>query len=303
MRKSIIKRIAEKVLKTLIYIDNKKILTLPDKTYLKIQYKVRCHQNLNLENPKTFNEKLQWLKLNNRNTEYTKMVDKYQVKEFIANKIGNEYVIPTIGVWNSFNEINFSDLPDQFVLKTTHDSGSIVVCKDKKHFDTKSAKEKLEKSLRRDYYRLAREWPYKGVSPKIIAEQYMEDNSGGLTDYKVYSFNGKCEYVMTCTDRDKGDTKFIYYDRFWNKQLQFSNDGKKYGDSINIEKPENLEKMFEFAEILSKGIPFVRVDFYEVQGNLYFGEMTFYPSAGFDTTRTKECEEMLAKSLNLEEVK
>lgn len=288
----------------LLYLMNKNFFKwIPDEKYITIKYKLEMNQKLNLKEPKTFNEKLQWLKLYDRKPEYTKMVDKYEAKKYVADIIGEEYIIPTLGVWDKFEDIDFTKLPNQFVLKPTHASGNVFICKNKDEIDYKKLKKTVQKWLKRNYYLVHREWPYKNVKPRIIAEEYMEDQIGELIDYKVYAFNGQCDYVMVCFDRIKGETKFIYYDRNWNIKKEFSKDGIKYGDTIKIEKPKNLDKMFEFAEILSKNIPFVRVDFYESNGNLYFGELTFYPSAGFDNTRTKDCQEYLDKQLKVGESK
>ncbi len=276
---------------------------IKDEEYVKIKYKLEMNKRLNLQDPKTFNEKLQWLKLYDRNPEYTQMVDKFEAKKYVANIIGKKYIIPTLGLWDKFEDIDFTKLPNKFVLKSTHASGNIFICKNKDEIDYKKLKKTVQKWLKRNYYLVHREWPYKNVKPRIIAEEYMEDQIGELIDYKVYAFNGQCDYVMVCFDRIKGKTKFIYYDRKWNIKKEFSKDGIKYGDTIKIEKPKNLDKMFEFAEILSKNIPFVRVDFYESNGNLYFGELTFYPSAGFDNTRTKDCQEYLDKQLKVGESK
>ena len=276
---------------------------IKDEEYVKIKYKLEMNKRLNLQDPKTFNEKLQWLKLYDRNPEYTQMVDKFEAKKYVANIIGKKYIIPTLGLWDKFEDIDFTKLPNKFVLKPTHASGNIFICKNKDEIDYKKLKKTVQKWLKRNYYLVHREWPYKNVKPRIIAEEYMEDQIGELIDYKVYAFNGQCDYVMVCFDRIKGETKFIYYDRNWNIKKEFSKDGIKYGDTIKIEKPKNLDKMFEFAEILSKNIPFVRVDFYESNGNLYFGELTFYPSAGFDNTRTKDCQEYLDKQLKVGESK
>ena len=288
----------------LLYLMNKNFFKwIPDEKYIKIKYKLEMNQKFNLKEPRTFNEKLQWLKLYERKPEYTKMVDKYEAKKYVANIIGKKYIIPTLGVWDKFEDIDFTKLPNQFVLKPTHASGNVFICKNKDEIDYKKLKKTVQKWLKRNYYLVHREWPYKNVKPRIIAEEYMEDQIGELIDYKVYAFNGQCDYVMVCFDRIKGETKFIYYDRNWNIKKEFSKDGIKYGDTIKIEKPKNLGKMFEFAEILSKNIPFVRVDFYESNGNLYLGELTFYPSAGFDNTRTKDCQEYLDKQLKVGESK
>ena len=218
---------------------------------------------------------------------------------YIKEKIGDEYLIPLYFAKKKITKEDLEKLPNQFVLKPTHASGNVFICKNKDEIDYKKLKKTAQKWLKRNYYLVHREWPYKNVKPRIIAEEYMEDQIGELIDYKVYAFNGQCDYVMVCFDRIKGETKFIYYDRNWNIKKEFSKDGIKYGDTIKIEKPKNLDKMFEFAEILSKNIPFVRVDFYESNGNLYFGELTFYPSAGFDNTRTKECQEYLDRALEI----
>lgn len=275
------------------------IIHISDKRYIEMKYEYKFGKKINLENPQTFNEKLQWLKLYDRNPEYTKMVDKYEVKKYISNMIGEEYIIPTLGIYNKFKEINFNGLPNQFVLKCTHDSGSTIICKDKKKLKQKEVRAKINKALKNNYYYNGREWPYKNVKPRIIVEKYMEDYTGFLIDYKIYAFNGKCDYVMICVDREKENekTKFIYYDKEWNIKKELSDDGKKYGDNINLKKPKNLDKMFEIASKLSKDIPFVRVDFYEIDGKLYFGELTFFPSGGFDNKRTREMTKYLDDSL------
>lgn len=277
---------------------NKLLYSLNDEKYLKLMYRLKMKKKLDLTNPETFNEKLQWLKLHNRKDIYTELVDKYETKKIVSKIIGEEYVIPSIGIYNSFDEIDFSIIPNQFVIKCTHDSGGLVIVKDKDKIDMKQVKKIIDRSLKRNYYYSSREWPYKNVKPRILIEEYKEDQElGELRDYKIYAFNGKCDYLMLCFDRYKNDTKFIYFDKNWNMKKEFSKDGIKYGDTIQVKKPKNLDKMFEFASILSKDIPFVRVDFYEVNGKLYFGELTFYPSGGFDNTRTKACQEYLDKAL------
>ena len=272
---------------------------LSDSLYLKIFYKYKFNKRLDLSNPVTFNEKLQWLKLYDRKNIYTVMVDKYEAKKYVGDIIGDEYIIPTIGIYEKFDDIDFDKLPNQFVMKCTHDSHGLVIVKDKSCLDINLAKKKINKSLNRNYYYFGREWPYKNVKPRIIIEEYKEDYSGELIDYKVYAFNGKCDYVLVCFDRQKGATKFIYFDKNWNMKKEFTNDGIKYGDIIKLKKPKNLDKMFQFASILSKDIPFVRVDFYEVNGSLYFGELTFYPSSGFDSKRRKEADEYLSNQLTI----
>lgn len=276
---------------------------IKDKAFIKLKYKLTMGEKLNLNNPQTFNEKLQWLKLYDRKKEYTMMVDKYAVRKYIKETIGEEYLIPLLGVYDKFDEIDFSKLPNQFVIKCNHDSGGLVICKDKNKLDIDFARKKINKSLKRNYYYSGREWPYKDIKPKIIIEKYIEDEKRHeLVDYKLYAFNGNCDYVMACFDRFNGETKFIYYDKDWNMKKEYSKDGIKYGNKINLDKPTKLNVMFNFAKKLSKGIPFVRVDFYEVNGNLYFGELTFYPSSGFDNTRPKTIQEYLNKKLKIKEV-
>lgn len=253
---------------------------LSDKTFIKIEYRNRMRKKLNLKNPQTFNEKLQWLKIYDRKPIYTTMVDKYEVKNYVADKIGDEYIIPTLGVWDSFDEIDFDSLPDQFVLKCTHDSGGLVICKDKSKLNKEKAKKKIELSLNRNYYYHGREWAYKDVKPRVIAEKYMEDkNSKDLKDYKFFCFDGKVKAMFIATDRfTQGvETKFDFYDTNF-EHLPFTN-GHPNAECV-IEKPKHFEKMKELAEILSKGIPQIRVDFYEIDDEVYFGELTFFHWSG-----------------------
>ncbi len=237
-------------------------------------------KKLDLKDPKTFNEKLQWLKLYDRNPEYTKMVDKYEVKKYVADIIGEEYIIPTLGVWDKFEDIDFAALPDQFVLKCTHDSGGLVICRDKSKLDIEEAKKKITSSLKTNYYYQGREWQYKRVKPCIIAEKYMVDESGyELKDYKFFAFDGKSRAMFIASDRNTPgeETKFDFYDMDFNL-LPFTNGHPNSGKSI--QKPETFDKMRELSEKLSKGIPQLRVDFYDVNGHIYFGELTFYHWGG-----------------------
>lgn len=255
---------------------------IPDKLFLKIKFKIKVGYKLNLKRPTTFNEKLQWLKLYDRRPEYTTMVDKYAVKKYVADKIGEQYVIPTLGVWDSFDEIDFDKLPNQFVLKCTHDSGGLAICKDKSTFDHEAAKKKINDSLNRNYYYSGREWPYKDVNPRIIAEKYMEDTQikiSSLNDYKLMCFNGKVRCTFVCSDR-KENLRITIFDNEW-KRMPFGRYNHPASEE-DISKPKNFDGMIELAEILSNDIPFVRVDFYEINGRIYFGELTFYPGAGFE---------------------
>ena len=250
-----------------------------DITYLKLLFPLRTGYKLNLDNPQTYNEKLQWLKLYNRNPEYSKMVDKYEAKLFVENIIGEEYIIPTLGVYDSVDDIDFDSLPDQFVLKCTSDSGGISICRDKSHYDFASAKKKLDRSLKRNYYYQNREWPYKNVKPRIIAEQYMEDESGELRDYKIFCFDGVPRAMFIASDRfdKKEETKFDFFDMDFN-HLPFTNGHPNA--TKKIEKPRGFEEMKQLAAKLSQGIPHVRVDFYDIKGKIYFGEMTFFHWSG-----------------------
>lgn len=274
---------------------------MPSKLYLKIKYKNKIGKKLDFKNPKTFNAKIQWLKINDKNDLYTKLVDKYEVKKYVADKIGKEYVIPTLGVYENFDDIDFSKMPKQFVMKCTHNSGGIVVVKNKGKLDTRLARKKISKQLKENYYYHSREYPYKNVKPRIIVEEYMEDkNSDELVDYKVMCFNGKAKMIFTCTERFSDGLKVTFFDLDWNR-LPFE---RHYPASKKkIPKPKNLKKMIELSEKLAKGIPFVRMDWYEINGKLYFGEYTFYPGGGMEEFIPEEWDEKVGEMLNLEQVK
>lgn len=251
----------------------------PDELFLKIKFRDRVGYPLNLDNPKTYNEKLQWLKLHDRRPEYTQMVDKVEAKKYVANIIGEEYIIPTLAVYERAEDINFNALPNQFVLKCTHDSGGIVVCRDKSKLDREGAVRKLAHGLKVKYYYQNREWPYKNVKPRIIAEQYMEDENGELEDYKIFCFDGEPKVMFIATDRfhKKEETKFDFYDMKFN-HLPFLNGHPNA--TRRIEKPQGFENMKLLAAKLSKGMPQVRVDFYDVKRKIYFGELTFFHWSG-----------------------
>lgn len=253
---------------------------LPDRLYIKLQYLFYMRKRLELKHPKTFTEKIQWLKLYNRKEEYHQLVDKFEVKKIVASMIGEEYIIPTLGVWDSFDEINFSELPDKFVLKTTQGSHSSMICRDKRHFDKERAKESFKTWMKSSPYEKFREWAYKGVKPRILAEQYVELKEGeDLVDYKFYCFAGKPLYCQVIKDRTTGET-IDFFDRDWNHQEFFGLWSKVMQSKVMIVRPINYEKMLEIAEKLSQGMPFLRVDLYNLEGRIYFGELTFYPAAG-----------------------
>lgn len=237
-------------------------------------------RKINFKNPVSFTEKLQWLKLYDRNPEYTTMVDKYLVKDYVAKKIGSEHIIPLLGVWDKFEDIDFEQLPDQFVLKCTHDSAGLVICRDKSRFDILKAKKIINRSLKRNFFYAAREWPYKNVKPRIIAEKYMEDPvTKNLPDYKFFCFDGKVKAMFVATDRfsKTEETKFDFFDSSYHR-LPIKN-GHPNSDTPP-KKPASFDEMKRYAELLSKGIPHVRCDFYEVGGTVYFGELTFYHFGG-----------------------
>lgn len=271
---------------------------LCNKFYLKILYRNRLKKNLNLNNPKAFNEKIQWLKLYDRKPEYTKMVDKYEVKEYVKNLIGEQHIIDTLGVYDSFKDINFSELPNKFVFKCTHDSGGVVICKDKKNLDMKDTEKKFKKLLKRNYFYNTREFPYKNVKPRIIVEPFMSDNRNeDLLDYKFMCFNGKVKCSFVCSERrSKQGLAVDFFDNDW-KHLPFR---RRYRNlNREIKKPNNLNKMIEMAEKLSKGITFVRVDFYEINNDVYFGEMTFYPGSGLEEFIPEEWDYKFGEWINL----
>lgn len=255
-------------------------IIIPDRLYLKIKYFLIFKKKLNLSNPKTFNEKLQWLKLNDRKDIYTKLVDKYEVKKYVSDIIGEEYIIPTLGIYNTFDEINFDELPNQFVIKSTHDSGGVAIVKDKKNMDMIRIKKKINKSMKTNYYYSGREWPYKNVNPRIIIEPYLEDKKyGELRDYKFFTFYGAVKFLYVASNRQGvGDTYFDFYDKNFN-HLNIIN-GHPMNPSTP-KKPVNYKKMIELAEKISKSFNQIRVDFYEVNGKIYFGELTFYHMSGF----------------------
>ena len=259
---------------------------LQDRTFLKIAYFLVFGRRLNLGNPVTFNEKMQWLKLNDRNPAYSAMVDKYEVKKIISDLIGEEYLIPTLGVWESANDIDLKQLPERFVLKCTHDSGSVLICKDRSTFDFEEARKKLNVHLRKNPYWFGREWPYRNVAPRIIAEEYLEDEHHQLADYKMMCFNGKAKCCFIFTDRfASSGIRLNVYDREWNPLPV----GREY-TSINPEiiRPKNYEQMLQLAEKVAAGLPFARVDFYELNGRLLFGEITFYPNSGLTRFKPQE---------------
>lgn len=277
-----------------------------DQTYLQLLFKHEMGYKLDLNNPRYFHEKLQWLKLNNHKEEYTTMVDKYAVKEYIAQKIGRQYVIPLLGVWDKPEEIDWDKLPEKFVLKTTDGGGSggVIICKDKSNFNKKEAIRTLKQSMKLNIYRRFREWPYKNVPKRIIAEEYMQDltsNIGGdLNDYKFYCFNGEVTYCEVISGR-RTKKCIDFFDLKWNHQDFCFNTYEFYEGKLK--KPACFEEMVAVANKLCKDLPFSRIDLYEVGGKVYFGEVTFFPASGFLGYYPAEMNRILGDKIDLSRVK
>lgn len=271
---------------------------IPDNIYLKLKYFYIFHKRLNLKEPKTFNEKLNWLKLNDRKDIYTTLVDKFEVKKYVSDIIGDKFIIPTIGIYERIEDIDFEKLPNKFVIKCTHDSGGLVICKDKRKLDFDLLKNKINKCLKVNYYYHAREWPYKNVKPRIIIEKYMGDN---LKDYKFFCFNGEPKIILVCSNRNGNHKNTNFYDSDWNL-LPFTRSRHKNSPN-KIEKPKRLEKMIDIAKKLSKDIAFVRVDLYNIEDEIFFGEITFTPSGGFEGFEPNEWDSTLGEWIDLKKVK
>lgn len=272
---------------------------MPDDRFLKKLYRLKFQKELDLDNPKTFNEKLQWLKLYDRKPEYTKMVDKYEVKKLVAEKLGEEYVIPTLGVYDSFDEIDFDKLPDQFVLKCTHNSGGHVICRNKSSLNIPKAKKRISTALKQDYFLFGREWPYKNVPKKIIAEKYLIEKSElgeeCLTDYKWFCFNGEPKLMYISKDNASEPTTDFFDMDFNHIEMRMKDPNSK---TLPL-KPSFFEKMKELAALLSQGIPQLRVDFYFVDGQIYVGELTFFHNSGFSKIKPESWDLKLGEWITL----
>ena len=283
-------------LKALFY---KLMLLLPDKWYIMLKFYKNFGHFPNLKSPITFSEKIQWLKLHDRNPLYTTMVDKYEAKKYVADIIGEEYIIPTLGVWDKAEDIDFDALPDQFVLKATHDSGRVIICRDKSTLDRNLAIEEMKQSLKRDFYSVTREWPYKNVPRRIIAEQLLVDETGtdDIKDYKLFCFDGNVKFLKVDFNR------FIqhranYFDKDWNL-LEFGEKVCPPDPKVVMQRPDGLADMIGLAEELSKSLRFARTDFYYLNNDIYFGEITFYPSSGFGPFIPEGWDERLGKLIKL----
>lgn len=268
---------------------------VPDKIYIQMTAKGKLGYSINLNNPLTFNEKLNWLKLYNRNPLYTRMADKYEAKGIVAERIGSQYVVRNLGCWQSFDDIDFDALPDRFVLKCTHDSSGAIVCRDKSTFDKNTARKRINLSLSMNYFYACREWPYKNIQPRIIADELLDDHSGKeLNDYKFWCFNGVPKY-MYCTVKSN-DVYENFYDMDF-KPVDINHGFRRR--KPEFERPEDFNLMKELASKLSKGLPFVRVDFFYVAGRVYFGEYTFFDWAGLQPFRSRQQDMELGELIEL----
>lgn len=270
------------------------LIKLSDEKYLKYKYYSRFGKKLHLSSPQTFNEKLQWLKLYDRKDIYSTMVDKDAAKKYVAEKIDKKYIIPSIGVYDNFDSIDFDSLPNKFVMKCTHNSGGVIIVDDKSTININEIRKKMNKTLKRNYYLFGREWPYKNVPHKIIIEKHMGNK---LIDYKFFCFNGNIETILVCSNRKAGFKNTDFYDTKWNK-MPFTR-ARHCGNPDGNEKPKKLDEMIEIAKVLSKGMPFIRVDLYEIDGAIYFGELTFFPSSGFEGFNPSKYDTILGDLLKL----
>lgn len=270
---------------------------LPDKLYLELLFGAHMGYDINFKRVSTFNEKLQWLKLYNRRPEYTRLVDKIEVKQWVADKIGNKHIIPTYKIWERPEDIVLDEIPDQFVLKCNHTGGNaaVFIVDDKSKFDLPSARQSLRRAMRSSIYRNYREWPYKNVKRRIFAEKML---GTGIEDFKFFCYDGFVESVMVAYERNTGSAKFYFFDKDWNLK-RYNIRGKEAPADFTKPRPKNLDKMFEIASTLSKGLPFVRVDLYNIDGQIYFGEMTFFPASGLDEKLLPETDDYFGSLIKL----
>lgn len=278
----------------------KSLKFLPDRIYVKLYYRMRVGRKLDVNNPKTLNEKLQWLKFNYRFPLQSVVSDKLLVREYVKQKIGEQYLIPLLGKWKKYEDIDFNQLPNKFVLKCNHDSGGLVVCTDKDKLNYSIAKNKIEKSLNSNFFYIGREHQYRNIKPMILCEKFISDNGKVPMDYKIYCFNGEPDVILVCKDRFAGNThraKYYFYDHKW-KFIPLN----KEDDNISnpeIPCPKNLDEMIEIAKELSKDFIFSRIDLYNIDGKIYFGEITLSPNSGFDADITRKTDIMFGKKLEI----
>lgn len=290
--------------RVLLILLNKAGFLVPDKLYLKWIFRLIMKKKLDLNYPIAFNEKIQWLKLYNRCPEYTLMVDKIEVKRYVAERVGEEYIIPTLGIWNSPEDIDFSTLPDQFVLKCNHNSGlGMCICKDKNNLDIKKVKSELRRGLNQNYFLYGREWPYKDVPRRILAEKLMNESDTALIDYKFFCFHGEPRLCQVVSDRFT-EEKIDFYDMDWDRVNGLiglvEKDDIIQNSKTDIPYPNSFNDMKRIAKILAKNIPFSRIDFYEINKKPYFGEITFFPASGFGEFRPDEWNVKIGEWLKLE---
>lgn len=270
---------------------------ISDKTYLRLIYFLQCGYWFDIENPQNYNEKLQWIKLHDRNSNYSKLVDKYEVKKIVELKLGKQYIIPTLAIEKNFEDINISKLPKQFVMKCTHDSGSVFICKDKNQINWKKLQKKFVRMMKKNYYGYLREWQYKNLEPHIIVEQYIGKNDVLPYDYKFFCFNGEPKIVMVAKDRDT-ITKSNFYDmNFIRLPLKIENPNF---DEV-IRKPDNFDEMIKIARTLSKGIRHVRIDLYNISGHIYFSEITFQHWGGFSHIEPPEWNKIMGDWISIDD--
>ena len=278
----------------------KSLRFLPDKSYIKLYYRLRVGRKLDTDNPTTLNEKLQWMKFNYRFPLQSIVSDKLLVRNYVKEKIGEEYLIPLLGSWEKYDDIDFSLLPKQFVLKCNHDSGGLVVCTDKDKLNHREARCKIEKSLKTNFFYIGREYQYRNIKPMILCEEFISDNGKVPMDYKIYCFNGVPDVILVCRDRFSKNThraSYLFFDQDW--KFQPLDKGDENLEDTDIPRPENLGKMIEIAKELSKDFLFARIDLYNIRGKICFGEITLSPNSGFDPDIKYETDLMFGQKLKI----
>ncbi len=278
----------------------KSLRFLPDKSYIKLYYRLRVGRKLNTNNPTTLNEKLQWLKFNYRFPLQSIVSDKLLVRDYVKEKIGAEYLIPILGIWGKYDDIDFSLLPKQFVLKCNHDSGGLVVCTDKDKLNHSETRCKIEKSLKSNFFYIGREYQYRNIKPMILCEEFISDNGKVPLDYKIYCFNGVPDVILVCRDRFSKNShraSYLFFDQEW--IFQPLNKGDEDLQETDVPKPENLDEMIEIAKKLSRDFLFARIDLYNIGGKIYFGEITLSPNSGFDPDIKYETDLMFGQKLKI----
>jgi len=275
--------------------------SMPDEEYLKKMFKIKMGYCLDLDTPETFNQKLNWMKLYYRDPLFTTMVDKYAVREYVSSKIGKQYLVPLLGVWDNPENIDISILPNKFVLKTTHGCGGMSICRDKEHYDIKTVVTDFKKNMSNNYYYYVREWPYKDVKPRVIAEKYLQNGESiNLQVYKVFNFNGYPKIIQMISNDKTKDETIDYFDTEWNRLDLRQN----YPNSVIIPpKPHTLNEMLELSAKCSEGFPFLRTDWYEVDGKVYFSEFTFYSDGGMEPFTPTYWDKKLGELIELPKVK